>query len=250
MVGVLICVGGDSGGVVASTADEYTGLGAVGKRAVSDTGDTIYKFDFGFSRRALSMRVGSIHACFFSDGMHRTGFDGRDAGVLELRIKKKSEMMILQILGDMLFSALAAVGFAAISHPPRGVLKFCGLIAAFGHASRTCLIEFAGWHIVAASFAAAVIVGLLAIIIAPRLKCPPETFSFPSLLPMIPGIYAYRTIQALVMSLTAGEEDAFEHWFYLFESNGLITAMIVLAMVIGQMLPIFLFPRISFTSTK
>ena len=157
---------------------------------------------------------------------------------------------LIDIIADMFFSALAAIGFAAISRPPQGVIKFCGLIAAFGHASRTCLIRFADCHIVLASFVAAVIVGILAILIAPRLKCPPETFSFPSLLPMIPGIYAYHTIQALAMSLTTSEEAAFEHWFYLFESNGLITALVVVAMVIGQMLPILIFPKISFTSTK
>ncbi|MDE6810940.1 MAG: threonine/serine exporter family protein [Muribaculaceae bacterium] len=158
--------------------------------------------------------------------------------------------IVFDIAADMFFSALAAIGFAAISRPPEGVIKFCGLIAAVGHASRTCLIRFADCHIVTASFVAAVIVGILAIIIAPRLKCPPETFSFPSLLPMIPGIYAYHTIQALAMSLTTSEEAAFEHWFYLFESNGLITALILLAMIIGQMLPIMIFPRISFSSTK
>lgn len=156
----------------------------------------------------------------------------------------------LDLIGDMIFSSLAAVGFAAISHPPKNVLKFCALIAAVGHATRTCLIQFAGFHIVPASLIAAVMIGVLAILIAPRLKCPPETFSFPSLLPMIPGIYAYHTIQALAMALTTQNEKTFDHWFYLFESNGLITALVVLAMVVGQMMPILLFPKISFTSTK
>ncbi|MDE6805509.1 MAG: threonine/serine exporter family protein, partial [Muribaculaceae bacterium] len=124
------------------------------------------------------------------------------------------------------------------------------LIAALGHVSRYCMINFLGCHLVLASLVGAIVVGILAIIIAPRLKCPPETFSFPSLLPMIPGIYAYRTVQALAVSLTTTDEAQFEHWFYLFESNGLITLFVVLAMVIGQMLPILLFPKISFTSTK
>ncbi|MBD5181735.1 MAG: threonine/serine exporter [Bacteroides sp.] len=156
----------------------------------------------------------------------------------------------IKLLLDMIFSGIAAVGFAAISNTPRRVLKFCALIAALGHVSRYCMINFLGCHLVLASLVGAIVVGILAIIIAPRLKCPPETFSFPSLLPMIPGIYAYRTVQALAVSLTTTDEAQFEHWFYLFESNGLITLFVVLAMVIGQMLPILLFPKISFTSTK
>ena len=156
----------------------------------------------------------------------------------------------IKLLLDMIFSGIAAVGFAAISNTPRRVLKFCAVIAALGHVSRYCMINFLGGHLVLASLVGAIVVGILAIIIAPRLKCPPETFSFPSLLPMIPGIYAYRTVQALAVSLTTTDEAQFEHWFYLFESNGLITLFVVLAMVIGQMLPILLFPKISFTSTK
>lgn len=156
----------------------------------------------------------------------------------------------VKLLLDMIFSGIAAVGFAAISNTPRRVLKFCAMIAALGHVSRYCMINFLGCHLVVASLVGALVVGILAIIIAPRLKCPPETFSFPSLLPMIPGIYAYRTIQALAMSLTTTDESEFEHWFYLFESNGLITFFVVLAMVVGQMLPILIFPKISFTSTK
>lgn len=102
--------------------------------------------------------------------------------------------IVTVLLLDMLFSGIAAYGFAAISHPPRRVLKFCALIAALGHVSRYCMINFLHWHLVAASLVGALVVGLLAIIIAPRLKCPPETFSYPSLLPMIPGIYAYRAV--------------------------------------------------------
>lgn len=158
--------------------------------------------------------------------------------------------IFLQIVSDMFFAGIAALGFAAISHPPKGVLPYCALIAAIGHGVRFCLINFLNIHIVFASLIAAIIIGILAIFIAPRLKCPPETFSFPSLLPMIPGIYAYKTIQALAFSMTTESEKEFEHWFYLFESNGLITLFVLLTMVIGQMLPILLFPKISFTSTK
>ena len=156
----------------------------------------------------------------------------------------------VKLVLDMIFAGIAAVGFAAISHPPKGVLKFCALIAALGHVSRYCMINFMHCNLVVASLVGALVVGFLAILIAPRLKCPPETFSFPSLLPMIPGIYAYRTVQALAITLTTDTEAEFEHWFYLFESNGLITFFVVVAMVIGQMLPILIFPRISFSSTK
>lgn len=158
--------------------------------------------------------------------------------------------VIYHIAEDAFFAAVAAIGFAAISNPPRKALKYCALIAAVGHALRYCLIDIAGWHIVMSSLFAAFAVGLLAIIFAPKAKCPPETFAFPSLLPMIPGMYAYRALQAFVLSLSTSDEGLFNHYFYLCESNGVTCIFIVLSMVLGQMIPILLFKRVSFSSTK
>lgn len=158
--------------------------------------------------------------------------------------------MAEKILLDAFFAAVAAIGFAAISNPPRSAFKFCALIAAVGHSLRYFLINAVGMNIIAGSLSASVVIGLLAIFIAPRVKCPPETFSYPSLLPMIPGIYAYRTVQAFVLSLSAEDEDMFAHYSYLWESNGMTCVFIILAMVIGQMVPIMVFKRISYSATK
>lgn len=159
-------------------------------------------------------------------------------------------MILLDILQDALFAAIAGTGFAAISNPPRHALKYCALIAGVGHAARYCMMNLAGMNIVPASLVGALLVGLLAILIAPRVKCPPETFSFPSLLPMIPGIYAYRALQAFLLALSAPTEEAFSHYFYLSEFNGLTCTLVILSMVVGQMIPILLFKRISFSATR
>ena len=110
--------------------------------------------------------------------------------------------IILDILEDGVFAALAAIGFAAISNPPRMAFKYCALIAAMGHVGRYCLMNLLGLGIVSASLSGALVIGLMSIIMAPRVKCPPETFCFPALLPMIPGIYAYRSVQAFVLALS------------------------------------------------
>ena len=84
--------------------------------------------------------------------------------------------IILDILEDGVFAALAAIGFAAISNPPRMAFKYCALIAAMGHVSRYCLMNLLGLGIVSASLSGALVIGLMSIIMAPRVKCPPETF--------------------------------------------------------------------------
>ncbi len=157
---------------------------------------------------------------------------------------------VLEILSDGLLAAVAGIGFGVISNPPRMALKYCGLIAAFGHMTRYCMINLGGIHIVPASLAGAFVVGLLAIICAKRVKCPPETFAFPALLPMIPGIYAYKTIQAFLLALTASGEEEFNHFLYICQSNGIVFFFVIIGMAAGVLIPIYIFKKISFSVTK
>lgn len=160
--------------------------------------------------------------------------------------------MLLEYLQDALFSAIAAIGFAAISNPPRRAYFYCALIAAIGHSTRFLMMQdsLLHLHIVLATTLAALLVGLLAVFFSPLAKMPAETCLFPSLLPMIPGIYAYKTFGGLVMCMYRGSEGAFNHYFYLFVSNGLTCLFILLGMVIGATIPIFLLKRISFQATR
>ncbi len=159
--------------------------------------------------------------------------------------------MYIEIFQDALFSAIAAIGFAAISRPPKRAYLWCALIAAVAHSARFVLLHHA-WHphIVFATFAASLLVGIMAVLISPRTKIPAETFLFPSLLPMIPGIYAYKSFAALALCLFSGQQEAFEHNFYLFASNAMTCTCILLAMVTGATLPIFMFKKIAFQATR
>lgn len=158
--------------------------------------------------------------------------------------------MLIHFFQDALFSAIAAIGFAAISRPPRIAYRYCGLIAAVGHSARLLMMECCGFHIVLATIVAAFMIGVMAVLLSPRCKVPAETFLYPSLLPMIPGIYAYRTFGALVICLSNGAETTFNHYFYLFSSNGLTCFFILLGMAVGETLPMFMMKKISFQATR
>lgn len=160
--------------------------------------------------------------------------------------------MILQIIQDAFFAAIAAIGFSAISRPPRQAYLYCALLAAIGHSLRFILMhqDLLAIHIIPATFLAAFIVGLLAVFLSPVVHTPPETCLFPALLPMIPGIYAYKSFGALAMCLFGNGETSFEHDFYLFASNGMTCLFILLGMVTGATIPIFMFKRISFRATR
>lgn len=160
--------------------------------------------------------------------------------------------MITEFFEDALFAAIAAIGFSSISNPPRNAYIYCAFIAAAGHSVRFLLMQpcAASMSIIPASAIAACVIGLLAVLLSPHAKTPAETFLFPSLLPMIPGIYAYKTFGGIVMCLFHNGEGDFMHYFYLFAYNGLTCLFIILGMVIGATVPIFLLKRISFQATR
>jgi len=93
---------------------------------------------------------------------------------------------------DGFFAAIASVGFAVISNPPRKAILVSALLAAVGHGLRYFLLHSTSLDIASASFIAAFSIGMLSILFAKMIHCPAEVFSFPSLLPMIPGMFAYK----------------------------------------------------------
>lgn len=158
--------------------------------------------------------------------------------------------MVAEIFEDGLFAAIAAIGFSSISNTPVRAYGACAVVAAVGHAIRYVLMTVMGFHIIPASSIAAFAVGLLSVFIAPRIKCPAEVCFFPALLPMIPGMYAYRTVEALLSCLIHSCEQTFLHYFYLFAYNGFTCSFIIIGMVLSANIPVFLWKKVSFRATR
>lgn len=153
-------------------------------------------------------------------------------------------MVLMLLLEDGFFACLAAIGFGSISNPPRTLLPWCGLVGAAGHMTRTCLMQCPlHLHICIAGLLAGYVIGVLSQMLAHRHHCPSEIFSFPALLPMIPGMYAYGTVQALISYLSkhAQQQDA-SYYLDVCFYNGTMTILIILLLVVGTSLP-KLFPK-------
>ena len=160
--------------------------------------------------------------------------------------------ILVNIFEDGFFAAIAAIGFSSISNTPRRAYLTCALIAAVGHAIRYVLTlpDLGGLHIIPASTVASFAIGMFSVLFASRIKCPAEVCFFPALLPMIPGMYAYRTVEALLSCLYHTREEVFVHYLYLFAFNGFTCAFIILGMVVGATIPVFLLKKLSFTATR
>ena len=150
---------------------------------------------------------------------------------------------------DGMMAAVAATGFAVISNPSRKAIFVSAFLAAIGHSLRFFLLK-SGMEISVATFLAASCIGLLSIVFARIIHCPAEVFSFPSLLPMIPGMFAYRTILSLIKFMQSTEVIKAQGFMLDFFHNGMTTLFILLALVVGVSLPILIFPKFSFSVTR
>ena len=143
---------------------------------------------------------------------------------------------LLTCLFDGFLAALAAIGFSANFRPSRKILLAATLLAPIGHVTRYILLQVP-LGIVSATLWASVLISLCSMPISRHWHIPAEMFIFPSLLPMVPGMYAYKTILSVLQFLSGSpNQELLAIIFY----NGLTTFFTMGALVIGANLPLIL----------
>lgn len=152
---------------------------------------------------------------------------------------------------DGLYAGVAGLGFAVISNPPRKAFAICFLLACIGHGIRYFLMHYNLLMLdqAMASTLAGLAIGLLAVVFARRIHCPAESFAFPSLLPMVPGMFAYKAVRDVINIVQVKGSESINYvdrFFY----NSTLTVLVMVGMVIGCVLPIFIFYRQSFSVTR
>lgn len=160
-------------------------------------------------------------------------------------------MEISAILCDALFAAVAAIGFAAVSNPPTRSFAGIAILAALGHATRYILMEGCGVNIAFASMWAALVIGFGSVLAARPIRVPMTCMSIPAMLPMIPGMYAYKTVFSLIMFMQSlhspGEGAEYMGAFFL---NASVTVCVVFFLAVGVVVPLFIFKRQATSMTR
>ncbi|MGR5134009.1 threonine/serine exporter family protein [Vibrio alfacsensis] len=105
--------------------------------------------------------------------------------------------LALGLLNDMFFAAIPAVGFAMVFNVPQNALKYCAVGGAIGHGSRYLMMHF-GLPIEWATFFAATLVGMIGVLWSRRFLAHPKVFTVAALIPMVPGVFAYKAMIAMV----------------------------------------------------
>ena len=149
-------------------------------------------------------------------------------------------MIVTDILLDGLFAAVAAIGFGAISDPPMRAFPRIALLAAIGHALRFTLMHCSALDIATASLFAAFAIGMGSLWLGRGVRCP-----------MVPGIYAYKTVFSLIMFLQSLDRaDEGMRYMQQFFLNATVSLSVIALLAAGATLPIFIFKRRAFSMTR
>lgn len=147
-------------------------------------------------------------------------------------------------LWHALWAAPAAMGMAVMFNVRPRALPIVGLIALLAK----LLVLFAeeqGVTLIAASFAAAFLVGTVAYTLAPRLGEASPVFAFAPVIPLIPGaLIAKSFIYGFTTWLEAPTQAATEYsqQFITTVSLGLSAAAVIMALCLGAISPMLLLP--------
>ncbi|WED27010.1 threonine/serine exporter family protein [Vibrio sp. DW001] len=147
--------------------------------------------------------------------------------------------IIIGLLNDMFFASIPAVGFALVFNVPQKALKYCAVGGAIGHGSRYLMLQY-GVPIEWATFFAATIVGMIGVYWSRKFLAHPKVFTVAALIPMVPGVFAFKAMIALVEINHLGYTP--ELVSVLME-NFLKAMFIIAGLAIGLAMPGLLFYR-------
>ena len=141
-----------------------------------------------------------------------------------------------------IWAAPAALGFALLFNVPPRALWMCGVLAVLGHAARKLVLTFNG-DIVLGTLVAAILIGLIAEWWSARRNEPAVIYAISAAIPMVPGTYMYKAVQALLGIATLPTGDTGQALLLAAGVSGVKAVMIVLALAFGIAAPILLSPQ-------
>ncbi|MGC3837323.1 threonine/serine exporter family protein [Moritella viscosa] len=134
--------------------------------------------------------------------------------------------LLLMLVDDAVFAGIAAFGFALLFNVPRQALLACVLFAASAHAARTLLLHV-NVPIEWASFIAATLMGLATVPWSRKVVIPRPVVTVAAVIPMIPGVYAYKTMTGLMTLHHQGYSMELQQQVV---ENGLLTLFILIGL--------------------
>ena len=144
------------------------------------------------------------------------------------------------ILEKGIWFGFAALGFAVLFNVPQRTLIIIWMLGAAGGLTKLLLMQ-ANVEIVVATLAGAAVIGVLSVSAAHNKHAPPLVFSIPSVIPMVPGAFAYRMMLGLIkLAGTAVTDPTYHQTLAETTSNGLKTMFILMSLAAGVSIPMLI----------
>lgn len=149
--------------------------------------------------------------------------------------------LILNLLIEALFASIASVGFAMVFNVPKHTLVYCAIGGAITYMVRTVCLHI-GLGIEISTFLASTFIGIISLYWSKKYLIPRPVYTVASIIPMIPGTYAFSAMISLVDMNTHGVTHEL---IQLFIQNGLKAVSILGAISFGLALPSLYFMRLN-----
>lgn len=159
------------------------------------------------------------------------------------------KMEWLKFLENGIWFGIAATGFAILFNVPRRTLLIIWVLAAIGGLTKLMMLHL-GLSVVLSSLLGSSVIGILSNYAAHNKHSPPLVFAIPSVIPMVPGVFAYQMILGLIK--LAGNTSANDYSIVLSQtvSNGLKVMFILMSLSVGVAIPMLITRKSSIKRTK
>lgn len=147
----------------------------------------------------------------------------------------------MSIFIDSLFASIASIGFAMVFNVPKHTLIYCAFGGAITYIARTFFL-YLGFGIEISTFFASTFIGIVALYWSKKHLIPRPVYTVASIIPMIPGTYAFTAMICLVDMNSHGVSPIL---IESFVENALKAISILGAISFGLALPSLYFMRLN-----
>src|SRR5574344_436829 len=148
---------------------------------------------------------------------------------------------LLKLFIEGIFASLASLGFAMVFNVPKQTLRYCALGGCLVYDLRTIFLSL-NFGIEISTFIASAIIGLIALFWSRKYKIPRPVYTVASIIPILPGTYAFSAMIALI---DINRYGANAQLIEIFIHNGLKVVAVLFAITFGLVLPSLYFIRLN-----
>ncbi|WP_256009684.1 threonine/serine exporter family protein [Desertivirga xinjiangensis] len=134
---------------------------------------------------------------------------------------------------------MAAVGFAVLFNVPVRTLLAVFIMAAAGGLTRTLMLQYEA-NIIVSTLVGAMLIGVMSILFAHKKHAPPPVFAIPAVIPMVPGILAYKMTLGLLNLAGDLHQETYSQILSETVNNGLKVMLILMSLAGGVKVPMLL----------